>query len=112
MPAYRERITICPREDGRPAWILDFPSWWQRRAFFEQYGQRRIDTGNPFYVTYGLLLTAGEAITWDKRCKEALVADPRGRRPHMVEAIERLEAMLKAAGWVVVESYEWESGLD
>jgi hypothetical protein len=30
----------------------------------------------------------------------------------VVEAMERLESMLKTASWVIVESYEWESGLD
>jgi hypothetical protein len=111
MPAYRERLYICPNENGRPAWILDFPGWWDRRTFFEQYGQRRIDTGNPFSVDYGLLLTAGEARTWHKRCKEALVGDD-GRPQAVIEAMDRLEGLLKVASWVVIESYEWESGLD
>jgi hypothetical protein len=112
MPAYRERILICPGENGRPAWILDFPLWWDRRAFFEKFGHRRIDTGNPFYVDYGLLLTGGEAITWDKRCKQLATGEPRSQKPHIVEAMGRLESMLAAARWVVVESNEWESGLD
>lgn len=112
MPARRERLCICPNENGRPSWIMDFPSWWQRRAFFEQYGQRQIDTGNPFYVDYGLLLTAGEAIAWHRRCKEALVSDSGGWGAHVFEAMERLESMLKVARWVIVESNEWESGLE
>ncbi len=66
MPAYRERIYICPGENGQPAWILDFPLWWDRGAFFKKYGDRQIDTGNPFYVDYGLLLTGSEANAWDK----------------------------------------------
>lgn len=112
MPAFRERITICPTEDGRPARTLDFPSWWQRPAFFEQYSQRRIDTGNPFYVAYGLLLTAGEARAWHERCKEALADNPGGQGAQVVEAMERLESLLKTASWIIVESYEWESGLN
>lgn len=110
MPAYRERIYICPDENGQPAWIMDFPSYWNRRVFFEQYGQRRIDTGNPFYVDYGLLLTAGEARAWHKRCQEALVGEPSGPAAHVVEAMERLASKLEKASWVIVESYEWESG--
>jgi hypothetical protein len=111
MPAYREKIYICPRENGQPAWVLDFPAWWERRAFFEQYGQRQIDTGNPFYVDYGLLLTGGEARAWHKRCAEALAGDPERQSPHLVKAVARLAGMLETAGWVVVESYEWELGL-
>jgi hypothetical protein len=112
MPAYRERINICPGENGQPAWILDFPLWWDRGAFFKKYGDRKIDTGNPFYVEYGLLLTGGEAKAWDKRCKEAVAGDPRSQKPHLVEAMRRLESNLRTAKWVIVESFEWESGLD
>jgi hypothetical protein len=112
MPAYRERIYICPGENGQPAWILDFPLWWDRGAFFKKYGERRIDTGNPFYVDYGLLLTGSEAKAWDKRCREALAGYPGNREPHVVEAMRQLESRLGSAGWVIVESSEWESGLD
>jgi hypothetical protein len=112
MPAYRERIYICAGEDGRPLRVVDFPTGWNRRAFFQQYGQRRIDSGNPFYVDDGLLLSAGEAMAWHQRCKEALADDPEGRAEHIVGAMERLESMLKTASWIIVESYEWESGLD
>ena len=109
MPAYRERIYICPQKNNQPAWILDFPLWWDRRAFFQKYGDRRIDTGNPFYVDYGLLLTGSEAWVWDKHCREAF---PGSQKPHMVEAMRALESKLRTASWVIVESYEWESGLD
>ena len=109
MPAYRERIYICPSDNGQPAWILDFPLWWDRGAFFKKYGDRKIDTGNPFYVDYGLLLTGGEANAWDKRCREAFAGD---LQPHVVDAMRRLESILGTASWVIVESFEWESGLD
>ena len=112
MPAYRERIYICPREDGQPAWVLDFPLWWDRTECFKKFGDRRIDTGNPFYVDYGLLLTSGEAIAWDKHCREASASYPGGQKTHTLEAMHGLESKLKTASWVIVESYEWESGLD
>ena len=112
MPAYRERIYICPRENGQPMRIVDFPLWWDRRAFFSEYGERRIDMGNPFYVDYGLLLTSSEANAWDKRCGETFDGGPHNRKPHIVEAMRTLESMLKKAAWVVVESSEWESGLE
>ena len=112
MPAYRQRVYICPRENGQPAWIVDFPLWWDRRAFFERFGQRQIDTGNPFYVDYGLLLSGAEASAWDRRSREAVSDDPAGQKPQVQAAMERLAAVLKTASWVVVESYEWESGLE
>ena len=112
MPAYRERIYICSGENGQPAWILDFPLWWDRGAFFKKYGDRQIDTGNPFSVDYGLLLTVSEAIAWNKRSIEAFASHEASQKPHMVERMAHLESVLKKASWVIVESFEWESGLD
>ena len=111
MPAYRERVYICPAESGQPGWIVEFPLWWDRRAFFEKYSVRQIDTGNTFYVDYGLLLTGWEAIAWDKACREQFDLDSPSKEPFIVEAMQRMESMLSAASWVIVESYEWESGL-
>ena len=110
MPAYREKIYICPNENGRPGWIVEFPLWWDREAFFKKYGDRRIDTGNPFYVDYGLLLTGGEAKAWNERCTEAFAKDPHRKKEFVVEAMDRLASNLKTASWVIVEMYEWESG--
>jgi len=112
MPAYRERIYLCPAENGQPGWIVDFPLWWDRSGFFEKYGHRQVDTGNPFHVDYGLLLTQWEAQAWDKQCREAFSQDPRARVPFVVEAMQRWDVMIEAASWVIVESYEWESGME
>jgi hypothetical protein len=112
MPAYRERIYLCPAQNGQPVWIREFPVWWDRGEFFKKYGERRIDTGNPIYVDYGLLLTMGEAYTFDKQCREAFAQDPRGRRVEIGKAMQQWETMLKSVQWVIVESYEWESGLE
>jgi hypothetical protein len=112
MPAYRQRIYICPSESGQPTQILDFPLWWDRHAFFNEYRGRQIDTGNPFYVDYGLLLSVTEAIAWDKHSRQELAGAPLEQKPHLVQAMDRLESLLKKASWVIVESYEWESGLE
>lgn len=112
MPARRERIYLCPAKSGQPGWIMDFPVWWNRAEFFKQYGARQIDTGNPIYVDYGLLLTLGEALVWDMQCREAFAQDPRSNRAKVVERMDLLATRLKSTSWVIVESYEWESGLD
>lgn len=112
MPAYRHRVYLCPERNGQPGWIMDFPLWWDRSEFFKKYGDRRIDTGNPIYVDYGLLLTQGEALAWDKQCREAFTQDPSSRPARIVEAMHHWETRLKTTSWVIVESYEWESGMD
>jgi hypothetical protein len=112
MPARRERVLLCPGESGRPVRIAEFPSWWDRRAFFREYGDRSVDTGNPFSVDYGVLLTGAEAHAFDRAGREAFARDPRSDRAETREAMHRWEAMLKDASWVIVDSYEWESGLE
>jgi hypothetical protein len=112
MPAYRERVYLCPAENGQPGWIMDFPVWWNRSGFFEKYGARRFDTDNPFYVDYALLLTVWEAAVWDEHCRKAFARDPRSEQTKIREAMHQLETRLKSTSWVIVESYEWESGLD
>ncbi len=111
MPAYRQRVYICPDQSGQPGWIMEFPLWWNRPEFFQKYSDRQIDTGNPIYVDYGLLLTGSEAMAWDKRCREQFAKDPRSKESFFIEAMQRFESLLEAASWVIVESYEWESGL-
>ena len=111
MPAYRERVYICPNQNGQPGWIMDFPLWWDRQEFFKKYGNRQIDTGNPIYVDYALLLTAGEAISWDRQCREQLAQNARGKETFLADAIQHWESMLKSASWIIVETYEWETGL-
>lgn len=111
MPTYREKVYICPEQNGQPVLIMAFPFWWQRSEFFNNFGHRLIDTGNPIYVDYGLLLTGSEAREWDARCKIVFASDPRSKEPFFVEAMQRWEEWLEAATWVIIESYEWESGL-
>jgi hypothetical protein len=112
MPARAERIYLYPYEAGQPGQVVDFPTWWDRGGFFDEYRERQIDTGHPLYVDYAYLLTPGEALAWDKRCREKFDTDPASKKPHVVSAMERLASALKGARWVIVESYEWESGLD
>lgn len=112
MPAYRERIYLCPDQNGQPVWIGEFPVWWDRGEFFKKFGDRSIDTGNPIYVDYGLLLTQWEAYAWDKQCREAFAQDPRSQQAVVGEAMHQWETMFKTTRWVIVESYEWESGME
>ena len=110
MPARAERIYLFPDKEGQPCRVMEFPLWWDRRGFFEKYRNRQIDLGNPMYVDYALLLTAWEAAAWDKQCREQSARDP--RRSGVESEMQRVASELRESRWVVVESYEWESGLD
>lgn len=112
MPARAERIYLIPSETNQPNQVMRFPLWWDRRGFFEKYGQRQIDLGHPLYVDYALLLTPGEALEWDKYCTEQFHPGSEGIAPSIASDMQLLRSALHGAKWVIVESYEWESGLD
>lgn len=102
---------ICPLADGQPVWILEFPPWWDRSDFFKRFGSRQVESEGLVDVNFGLLLAVGEVLEWDKRCREMFNQEARSKHPFFVESMHRWESMLKACRWVIVESYEWESGL-
>lgn len=111
MHAYRERVYLCPEKNGQPVSIREFPLWWDRRGFFEHFGPRRIDTGHPIYVDYGLLLSRQDASTWGRQARAAFADDPRNDLPVVRAAMQQWETLLAGTRWLIVESYEWESGL-
>jgi hypothetical protein len=110
MPARAERIHLFPAEEGQPGQVMRFPLWWDRTGFFKKYHDRMIDLGHPLYVDYALLLSSGEALEWHKRCRDQLISNHKNENAKLMSDIQRMEAALKKAKWVIVESYEWESG--
>lgn len=111
MPARSERLYIFPDRNGDPCRIIPFPSWWDRGAFMDKYRKREIDTDNPIDANYVWLLTPGEAITWNKSCVGQFSKFHPGRESTILYETLELESLLRNASWVIVESYEWESGL-
>ncbi|MBP1659702.1 MAG: hypothetical protein H6P95_894 [Candidatus Aminicenantes bacterium] len=112
MPARSDRITVVPDRNGQPVRVLRFPAWWDRAAFIERFSDRELDTGNPIDWNLAWLLSAAEAAAWDDLCRAGLPKDPRGVDPLLLEEMGQLAALLRQGGWVIVESHEWESGLD
>lgn len=49
---------------------------------------------------------------WDRACRERFSGDVYGQRRNFEPEMQELEAALKETRWVIVESAEWESGLD
>jgi hypothetical protein len=44
--------------------------------------------------------------------REAFAQDPRSKVTAVAEDMGKWEALLKEASWVIVETYEWESGME
>ena len=108
MPARKEKVITYNREEN---FKFDFPVWWNRANFFLKFDDRKVDTNHPLYVNYAYLLMPGEAISFNKDCK-AQFASKQIDQPNQVRVdMEGIEAILKKSHWVIVESYEWESGM-
>ena len=110
VPARAERLYLYPDlHVDRPAetgQILDFPVWWDRRAFFNQFGERSVDCSNPMDDKSAYLLFVDEAVAFDKEClAERLNVGTVGQ--HIYDRQAELIAALRRSKWVIVESYEW-----
>lgn len=112
MPARRVMVRIIPKKAGRPCLVRDFPSWWDRGAFFENFKDRELDLGNPIDWNLAWLLSATEAVLWDENCRKAFRGPQPGDPAGLEDDMRALADVLREASWVVVESREWESGLD
>jgi len=112
MPARSETIQIVPQKSGQPSLILKFPYWWNRAGFFEKFRERELDLGNPIDFNLAWLLSAAEAILWDEECKKQFPDSEIAAHPNIFSETGQLMDALKQARWVIVESNEWESGLD
>lgn len=112
MPARAARIYLFPAGKDQPGRVVSFPVWWDRSGFFNKYRDRQIDTKDPIYVDYAYLLTPGEALAWDEQCRGKSPSGVWSQGRNLESEMQQLEAALKESRWVIVESYEWESGLE
>jgi len=71
-----------------------------------------LDLGNPIDFNLAWLLSAAEAILWDEQCKKELPHSEIDALPNIIVEMGQLTDALKQAKWVIVESNEWESGLE
>jgi hypothetical protein len=111
MPSRNERIYIYSEIPDLENITIDFPVWWDRNTFFFRYGDRKVDTGNPIYVNYAYKLSRQEAIEFDAFSLKKTYPSYKKINPLLKVKIQNFRAHLEDAKWVIIESYEWESGL-
>jgi hypothetical protein len=112
MPARATRLYIFV--EGEPCRSFPLPVWWDRRALFTRYNQRRVDLSNPLYESEALLLEGYEAQAWDEEARAAYLEQPTyssHTRAFLRPLMAEIEAALDQASWVIVYDFEWESGL-
>lgn len=112
MPARSERIYIFPYRSGDPGLTMPFPYWWNRSEFIKRYREREIDLGNPIDANFVWVLNSAEAVAWNEECVKRFTSDPLSQNPQVIEKQYELEDALMQSQWLLVESYEWESGFD
>lgn len=115
------RVWVVPKEAGSACAIFEGPHWWKRDTLTPEhlalYAERYIDTNNPFWMDSVRLFSGDEARAIDKGARERWRAYcrevyGRGLRRPEIQEMSRFSRALKRAEWVVVYTYEWESGLD
>lgn len=111
MPARAERLYLYPdlhfdRQSGS-GHIFDFPSWWDRREFFSNFGAREVDCSNPFDEKSAYLLYVDDASAFDKKCLERAAIKLGAVPPHIRDQQAEFVNALHRSKWVIVESYEW-----
>ena len=114
MP-FSTRIRGVPLKGDAPGWSVENVFWWDTWALLEKYPHRVLE--GLAYTDYVLVLTPVEAMEWQRRFREAFNQDPHrlpsaGSRESVEACSRQLEATRHDICWVVVEMYEWESGMD
>lgn len=110
MPARAERIYLFPYRNGDPGLVMPFPYWWNRDEFVKRYQSRQVECSNPIDLNFAYLLDIGEAIAWNEECVKYFTQDPISSKPDVIAYQQKLVDALMQSQWVIVESYEWESG--
>jgi hypothetical protein len=90
--------------------MMPFPYWWNRSEFIQRYQKRETDLGNPIDANFVWVLSSGDAVAWNEGCVESFSVDPLSKKPEVIEDQVKLKELLMQSQWVLVESYEWESG--
>jgi hypothetical protein len=112
--AFSVKIRGVPVEDGASCWSFDNIFWWDMNLVRERLPVREI-VDATLYQDYVVIMTPAEAIEWNRSFSDSY------RKAHAAagacdnDAIDRLgqrlESTRDAMRWIVVERYEWESGL-
>ena len=114
MP-FSTRIRGVALRGDEPGWSVENVFWWDTWALLEKYPHRILE--GLAYTDYVLVLTPVEAMEWQRHLREAFDRDPnRHSAAAQYESVEafsrRLEATQYDIRWVIVEMYEWESGME
>ena len=120
--ATRTRIVGVPVQDKHPVWVVDYILWWPMGTLIGNIGTQNAVSGfresvdSTLYLDYVGIFNKEEFVRLNDDYKARFLADE-DKKPLHAEQQGRMrdvDTMLKQhldIKWILVEQYEWESGL-
>ncbi len=112
--AFSTRIHLVPVKTAQLSQSVDSVFWWNVQELFEKYPYRQIES--LAYLDYVVVLTPTEAIEWQSHFRDKFIQNQMSNAiPNWQQRVDQLSQLLENqrhdVRWVIVELYEWESGL-
>ncbi len=117
------RITGVPVRDNHAVWVVDHVMWWPVEDFIGKNGQGTADprfresVDSTLYLDYVGIFNKQEFEKLNDGYKAAFLANPNKKSFHdeQQERMGYVDDYLKQrpdTKWILVEQYEWESGMN
>ena len=117
------RIIGVPVQDSRTVWVVDHVMWWPVEDFIGEANQGdteskfRESVDSSLYLDYVGIFNKEEFINLNDRYKAEFLANS-NKKPLHTEQQKRMEYVDQYLRqrldikWVLVEKYEWETGMN
>jgi len=116
------RIVGVPVQNDRPVWTVDHVHWWRIEDFIGKKGEIkdprfRESVDRTMYLDYVGIFNLEEFIQLNDGYRKAFLADTVKGILHeeQLKRMAQIDAYLRQrqdTKWVLVEQYEWETGMN
>ena len=117
--AFRVRVVGVPVQDGSAVWVVDYVLWWPVDDYIGRNARPefRESVDSSLYLDHVGIFNKEEFIRLNDEYKASFLANPAKKQIH-AEQQKRMDVVdqhLKKhldTKWILVEQYEWESGMN
>jgi hypothetical protein len=120
--AFAIRIIGVPVSNDSPVWTVAHILWWRIEDFIGKKGEIndprfRESVDRTLYLDYVGIFNLEEFIQWNDGFKRDFLADEKRKTIHEAQRqlMEQVDAYIRKrldTKWVLVEQYEWETGMN
>ena len=121
--ATRIRIIGVPVQGNREVWVVDHVLWWPVEKYVQKIGHGdavpgfRESVDSTLYLDYVGIFNKEEFVRLNDSHKAEFLADARRNLVHAEQQkrMKEMDDLLKQRHdikWILVEQYEWESGMN